>query len=173
MSYEQFTGTRPVADAHRFDEAALLRYLREHIDGFGPDLAVEMFKGGQSNPTFLLKSGGRRYVLRRKPPGVLLPSAHAVDREFRVISALNATDVPVAKAYALCEDDSVIGTMFYVMDYVSGSSLDALITKERKPVDEVLKLFIEICDAVSSSSVRLNARTPPYAEIGSASNASR
>jgi aminoglycoside phosphotransferase (APT) family kinase protein len=120
MAYEQFIGTRPVSPQHAFDEAALARYLREHVDGFAGELTVEQFKGGQSNPTFLLAAGGRRYVLRRKPPGALLPSAHAVDREFRVISALHGTDVPVARPQALCDDASVIGTMFYVMDYVPG-----------------------------------------------------
>jgi aminoglycoside phosphotransferase (APT) family kinase protein len=122
-SYDQFIGTKPVAPQHAFDEAALARYLRARIEGFGSDLAVEQFKGGQSNPTFRLTSGGRRYVLRRKPPGELLPSAHAVDREFRVISALAQTGVPVARAHLLCEDPSVIGTMFYVMDCVEGRVL--------------------------------------------------
>ena len=122
-NYEQFIGTRPVAPQHAFDEAALARYLRERIEGFGDDLRVEQFKGGQSNPTFLLTAGGRRYVLRRKPPGNLLPSAHAVDREFRVISALADTEVPVARAHLLCEDPAVIGAMFYVMDYVEGRVL--------------------------------------------------
>jgi len=122
-NYEQFIGTRPVAPQHAFDEAALARYLRERIEGCGDDLRVEQFKGGQSNPTFLLTAGGRRFVLRRKPPGDLLPSAHAVDREFRVISALAETGVPVARAHLLCEDPAVIGAMFYVMDYVEGRVL--------------------------------------------------
>jgi aminoglycoside phosphotransferase (APT) family kinase protein len=121
--FEQFIGTRPVAPQHAFDEAALARWMAAHVDGFGGALRVEQFKGGQSNPTFLLEAGGRRYVMRRKPAGQLLPSAHAVDREFRVISALARTDVPVAKAYALCEDASVIGAMFYIMEYVEGRVL--------------------------------------------------
>jgi aminoglycoside phosphotransferase (APT) family kinase protein len=121
--YDQFIGTRAVAPQHAFDEASLARYLEAHVDGFGAELTVEQFKGGQSNPTFLLTAGGRRYVMRRKPPGVLLPSAHAVDREFRVISALAGSDVPVAKTYALCEEVSVIGTAFYVMDFVEGRVL--------------------------------------------------
>lgn len=122
-AFEQFVGTRPVAPQHAFDEVALAGWLRGHVEGFSGDLRVEQFKGGQSNPTFLLAAGGRRYVLRRKPSGELLPSAHAADREFRVISALAQTDVPVARAYALCEDTSVIGAMFYVMDYVEGRVL--------------------------------------------------
>ncbi len=122
-SYDEFIGTRPVAPQHAFDEAALLRWLQGAMPGFGDTLQVEQFKGGQSNPTFRLTAPSGRYVLRRKPPGPLLPSAHAVDREFRVIRALAGTDVPVARAHALCTDESVIGTMFYVMDCVDGRVL--------------------------------------------------
>jgi aminoglycoside phosphotransferase (APT) family kinase protein len=118
-----FSGTRPVAAAHAFDAGRLTDYMREHVDGFAGPLEVEQFKGGQSNPTFLLRAGGQRYVLRRKPPGVLLPSAHAVEREFRVISALAGTDVPVPRAYALCEVPEVIGTPFYIMEYIEGRVL--------------------------------------------------
>jgi aminoglycoside phosphotransferase (APT) family kinase protein len=123
MAFEQFMGTRPVAPQHVFDESALARWMADHVSGFAGSLKVEQFKGGQSNPTFLLEAGGRRYVMRRKPAGQLLPSAHAVDREFRVISALASTAVPVAKAHALCEDTGVIGAMFYIMDYVDGRVL--------------------------------------------------
>ncbi|MBI2491258.1 MAG: phosphotransferase [Candidatus Rokubacteria bacterium] len=112
--------TAEVREAHRFDVAALERYMRTHVDGFTGPLAVSQFRGGQSNPTYHLQAGGREYVLRRKPPGKLLPSAHAVDREYRVITALGATGFPVPKTYALCEDDSVIGTVFYLMDCVHG-----------------------------------------------------
>ena len=118
-----YQGTRPVAEAHRFDVAALERYLREQVPGFEGTLEVEQFRGGQSNPTFRLRAGGRAYVMRRKPPGKLLPSAHAVDREYRVITALGATDVPVARTYALCTDESVIGAVFYVMEMVEGRVL--------------------------------------------------
>ncbi len=107
-------------DAHRFDEAALAGYLAEHIEGFAGECTVRQFRGGQSNPTFLIEADSGSYVLRKKPPGKLLPSAHAVDREFRVISALRDTGVPVPTAFLLCEDESVIGQMFYVMDYVPG-----------------------------------------------------
>lgn len=115
-----FSGTRPVAPAHAFDVARLRAWMREHVDGLTGELRVEQFKGGQSNPTFLLEAAGARYVLRRKPPGALLPSAHAVEREYRVIRALAQTNVPVAKAYALCEDADVIGSPFYLMEYVEG-----------------------------------------------------
>jgi aminoglycoside phosphotransferase (APT) family kinase protein len=94
--------------------------MQAHIEGFVGPIDVQQFSGGQSNPTFLVQSANHRYVLRRKPPGKLLPSAHAVDRECRVIAALAESKVPVAKAYALCEDSAVIGTAFYVMDYVEG-----------------------------------------------------
>ena len=119
--YSVYEGTRPVAEAHRFDVESLERYMREHVEGFRGPLRVEQFKGGQSNPTYKLFAGdGKAYVMRRKPPGKLLPSAHAVDREYRVITALAKTGFPVARSYALCTDESVIGTMFYVMDCVEG-----------------------------------------------------
>lgn len=110
----------PVRANHRFDEAALERYLRAHVSGFEAPLQVQQFGGGQSNPTFLLSAGAKRYVLRKKPPGQLLKSAHQVDREYRIMKALAATDVPVPRMHVLCEDDGVIGTAFYVMDYLEG-----------------------------------------------------
>jgi len=115
--------TRPVAPQHAIDVERLGRWLADNVAPLDGPLEVAQFKGGQSNPTYLLASGSQRYVMRRKPPGTLLPSAHAVDREFRVIRALGGTDVPVARAHALCEDDSVIGTAFYVMQYVEGRVL--------------------------------------------------
>jgi aminoglycoside phosphotransferase (APT) family kinase protein len=115
------TDAVPVLAQHRFPEDRLERYLREHVEGFTPPLTVQQTQGGMSNPTFILTDGaGKRYVMRKKPPGKLLPSAHAVDREFRVISALRHTDVPVAGSYVLCQDPVVIGTDFYVMDFVEG-----------------------------------------------------
>ncbi len=100
---------------------ALQRYLEAEMPGFSGPLSAEKFPGGQSNPTFKLTAGdGQHYVLRRKPPGELLKSAHAVDREFRVISALKDTDVPVPRTHVLCENDGVIGSMFYVMEYLEG-----------------------------------------------------
>ena len=107
-------------DANQLDVEKLAAYLSDRIEGFEGPLVAEKFAGGQSNPTFLLKARSGHYVLRRQPPGQLLKSAHAVDREFRVLSALAATDVPVARAYHLCEDRSVIGSMFYVMSFEAG-----------------------------------------------------
>lgn len=120
---ETFSGTKPVEERHRIDEARLLAWLEGHVEGFAGPLEVRQFKGGQSNPTYQLVTPTRKYVLRRKPPGKLLPSAHAVDREFRVISALYPTGFPVARPFGLCTDESVIGTMFYVMDNVEGRIL--------------------------------------------------
>jgi aminoglycoside phosphotransferase (APT) family kinase protein len=120
-----FEGTKPVADQHRFDVGALEAYLREHLPGFEGPLAVEQFKGGQSNPTFKLVTPTEAYVMRSKPGPVakLLPSAHAIEREFRVMRALAATDVPVAKMHLLCDDESLIGRAFYVMEHVAGRVL--------------------------------------------------
>jgi aminoglycoside phosphotransferase (APT) family kinase protein len=109
-----------MTDTLALPEIELAAYLEKHIDGFRGPLSAKKFKGGQSNPTYLLEAKSSRYVLRRKPPGKLLASAHAVDREFRVICALHGTTVPVAMPLHLCTDDSVIGSMFYVMEFMPG-----------------------------------------------------
>ena len=123
-----YANTVPVMERHRFDQASLDRYLRVHVEGYRGGLEVRQFDSGHSNPTFFLSAEmatGKRqdFVLRKKPPGKLVASAHQVDREFRVISALAATDVPVARTRVLCNDDSVIGQMFYIMDAVEGRIL--------------------------------------------------
>jgi aminoglycoside phosphotransferase (APT) family kinase protein len=124
MSGGDFSGTMPVGDRQRFDEASLGGWLRDHLNGFAGLAHIEQFRGGQSNPTFLLTAAdGAQYVLRKKPAGVLLPSAHAVDREFRLISALHGSAVPVARPLCFCTDESVIGTIFYVMEHVAGRNL--------------------------------------------------
>ena len=117
------TGTKPVVESHRFDEGALAQWMAANVEGYEGPLQVRQFKGGQSNPTYQLITPRQTYVMRRKPPGKLLPSAHAVDREFRVISALHPTGFPVARPYGLCVDEAVIGTMFYVMEMVEGRVL--------------------------------------------------
>jgi aminoglycoside phosphotransferase (APT) family kinase protein len=117
------TGTKPVAESHKFDEAKLAAWMQENVEGFEGPLEVRQFKGGQSNPTYQLVTPNKKYVMRRKPPGKLLPSAHAVDREYKVITALYPTGFPVARSYGLCTDDSVVGTMFYIMDMVEGRIL--------------------------------------------------
>jgi aminoglycoside phosphotransferase (APT) family kinase protein len=117
---EQNSGSGAVRAAHRFDAGALARWLGDNVADFAGPLTVEQFKGGQSNPTYKLVTPARTYVLRRKPPGPLLPGAHAVDREYRVITALGAQGFPVARTYGLCLDEAVIGTPFYVMEMVEG-----------------------------------------------------
>ena len=109
-----------VLPTHRFDERRLGEWLTTNLDGFAGPMTVSEFKGGQSNPTYRLTTSDSSYVLRRKPPGTLLPSAHAVDREYRIIHALSESDVPVPRTFLFCEDESVVGTMFYVMDFLDG-----------------------------------------------------
>ena len=122
-----YADTVPVMERHRFDVASLDRYFREKLEGYRGGLEVRQFDSGHSNPTFFVAAdmaeGRRDFVLRKKPPGQLVTSAHQVDREYRVISALAATDVPVAPARLLCSDDAVIGQMFYVMEAVPGRIL--------------------------------------------------
>jgi aminoglycoside phosphotransferase (APT) family kinase protein len=113
-------GVIEVRENHKFDEVALDKYLRAHLPGYGGDLVIKQFEGGQSNPTFLLHTGGKKLVMRKKPPGTLLPTAHAIEREYRIYKALEDTAVPVPKTYFLCEDPSIIGTPFFVMDFVEG-----------------------------------------------------
>ena len=114
------TGTRSIGDALRVDEAAIEAWLRDHVEDFAGPLEISRFKGGQSNPTYRLAAPSGNLVLRRKPPGKLVPGAHAVEREYRVIAALGAAGFPVPRVYGLCEDESVLGTPFYVMDLVDG-----------------------------------------------------
>jgi aminoglycoside phosphotransferase (APT) family kinase protein len=129
---EQLTEVR---EAHRFDEGALDRYLAENLEGYRGPLRVRQFEGGQSNPTFLLNAESGDYVLRKKPPGVLLPRAHMVEREYRILAALAATDVPVPKVHLLCEAPAPIGTPFFIMDYVRGRLLRDPALPGLKPAD--------------------------------------
>ena len=157
-----FTGTMPVQERHRFDAAALERWLRGHIEGYSGPLSVEQYKGGQSNPTFRLGAGGRRYVLRAKPgpAAKLLPSAHAVEREYRVMSALAAAGIPVPKMLALCEDESVIGRAFFVMECVEGrvlwdQSLPGMAPSERGAVYDEMNRVIAALHRVDYAAVGL------------------
>ena len=159
--HEQFVGTMPVQERHRFDLDKLDRYLRDHIEGYRGPLQAEQFRGGQSNPTFLLRTPERRYVLRRKPPGKLLPSAHAVDREYRVISAVHGAGIPVARTHTLCMDDAVIGTAFYVMQYVEGrvlwdGSLPGVPREQRRAIYEELNRVIAALHQVDYTAIGLS-----------------
>ena len=157
---ERFSGTKEVAEALRFDAEKLESYLAARIDDFRKPLEVRQFKGGQSNPTYQLITPNRKYVLRRKPPGKLLPSAHAVDREFKIISALHPTGFPVARPYLLCEDETVIGTMFYVMECVEGrilweGTLPGLEPKERFAIYDVMNETISRLHGLDYQAVGL------------------
>jgi aminoglycoside phosphotransferase (APT) family kinase protein len=137
----------PVREAHQFNEAALAEYLKTELEGFSEPFSMLQFEGGQSNPTFLLNCGDHKYVLRKKPPGKLLPSAHLVDREYRVMKALEHTEVPVPKMYLLCENEKVIGTTFFVMEYVEGRlfgdvTLPGMSPRERRAIyDEMIRVL--------------------------------
>ncbi len=157
---EQFTGVKPVEERHRIDAGRLEDFLKQHMEGFRGPLEIEQFKGGQSNPTYRITAGGRRYALRKKPPGKLLPSAHAVEREFRVIQALSKVGFPVARPYVLCQDDAVIGTAFYVMDCVDGRvlwdpALPGMENSERKAIWDELNRVIALLHGVDWKAVGL------------------
>ena len=148
---QSHAGTTSVRAGHVFDEASLIRWMEANVAGYSGPLLVEQFKGGQSNPTYKLVTPARNYVLRRKPPGRILQGAHAVDREARVLSALGKTNVPVPHVHALCTDDSVIGTWFYVMDMVEGRNFwDA--TFPEVPRDDRPAYF----DAMNEAIARLH-----------------
>jgi aminoglycoside phosphotransferase (APT) family kinase protein len=138
--------------AHRFDVSRLADYMVSHVEGFRGPIKVTQFKGGQSNPTYLVDAESGKYVLRRKPPGTLLKSAHAVDREFRIISALYGADFPVPRPYALCEDDEVIGTMFFIMEYVEGRIFWDLDLPDANPFEREA-----LYDHVNETIARLHA----------------
>ncbi len=168
---QQFSGTKEVADALRFDERKLADYLAQHIEGFAGPLSVRQFRGGQSNPTYELTTPRRKYVLRRKPPGRLLPSAHAVDREYRIIAALHPTGFPVARPHVLCEDESVIGTTFYVMDCVEGRVfwgplLPGLSAQERAAIYDAMNATIARLHTLDYEKLGLSGFGKPGNYIG-------
>jgi aminoglycoside phosphotransferase (APT) family kinase protein len=158
---QAFSGTKDVASALSFDGGRLADYLSQHAKGFAGPLSIKQFKGGQSNPTYLLQTPSRAYVLRRKPPGKLLPSAHAVDREYRVISALAAQGFPVAEPILFCDDESVTGTVFYVMSFVDGRvfwepHMSGASTAERRAV----------YDTMNATIARLHSFEPAQVGLG-------
>jgi len=156
-----YSGTREVAERLRFDVGRLEAYLREHAAGFAGPLVVSQFKGGQSNPTYLLETPRRRYVLRRKPPGKLLPSAHAVDREYRVISALYAQGFPVAEPVLYCADDSIAGTAFFVMTHVEGRVFWEPQMPASHPPERA-----QVYDAMNATLARLHSFDPAAIGLG-------
>jgi aminoglycoside phosphotransferase (APT) family kinase protein len=144
---EKIIAVRP---AHRFNEAALGEFLRREIADFPKSMAVHQFGYGQSNPTFLLSGGGKEYVLRKKPPGKLLPSAHAVEREYRILKTLNDTFVPVPQVYLLCQDDTIIGTSFYVMERVKGRIFRTPTAPEAADAKERAAIFDAMNDTLAN-----------------------
>ncbi len=156
-----FSGTREVAERLRFDVARLENYMRAYVAGFAGPILVSQFKGGQSNPTYLLETPLRRYVLRRKPPGKLLPSAHAVDREHRVISALHAQGFPVPEPLAHCADESVIGTAFFLMAHVEGRVFWEPQMPASNPVERA-----QVYDVMNATLARLHMFDPAAIGLG-------
>jgi aminoglycoside phosphotransferase (APT) family kinase protein len=132
---EENAGTMSVEERHRFNDVRLGEWMREHVEGYAGPLTILQFRGGHSNPTYRLDTPTTSYVLRRKPFGKLLPSAHAVDREFKVIAALHKQDFPVARVYALCLDDSVIGAAFYIMSMEEGRVFWNPMLPNQRPAD--------------------------------------
>jgi aminoglycoside phosphotransferase (APT) family kinase protein len=159
---EQFSGTRAVAENQQLDSAALQSWMRQHVPGFAGPLTIEQFKGGQSNPTFKLITPAQTYVMRCKPgpAAKLLPSAHAIDREYAVMHALRDTDVPVAKMFALCEDESVIGRAFFIMEFVAGrvfwdQSIPGVSAEERRNIYLEMNRVISALHGVDYNAVGL------------------
>jgi len=163
---DQFIGVKPVEERHRIDAGRLEDFLKRNMEGFRGPLEIEQFKGGQSNPTYRITAGGKRYALRRKPPGKLLPSAHAVDREYKVIKALHGAGFPVAKPYVLCEDESVVGTAFYVTDCVEGrvlwdQALPGMTRAQRSAIWDELNRVIAQLHGIDYKAVGLEAFGKP------------
>ncbi len=168
---EKFSGTRDVIEAHKFDQNKLADYLADHIEGYEGPLDVRQFKGGQSNPTYQLTTPTQKYVLRRKPPGKLLPSAHAVDREYKIIRALYDLGFPVPKPFLLCSDESIVGTMFFIMECVEGrifwdSTLAALAASERGAIYHAMNQTIARLHVIDYGAAGLSDFGKPGNYIG-------
>lgn len=156
-----FSGTKEVSERLKFNAGGLEAYLHEHLAGFAGPLTLRQFKGGQSNPTYLVETSQRRYVLRRKPPGKLLPSAHAVNREHRVISALHAQGFPVPKPLLYCADESVTGTAFFLMSYVEGRVFWDAEMPSSNPGERS-----QVYDAMNAALARLHTFDPAAIGLG-------
>ena len=157
---ELFSGVEEVRTGYEFDVDRLERYMMANIDEFIGPISVNQFKGGQSNPTYRIETNSDTFALRRKPPGELLPTAHAIDREYKVISALHDTGVPVPKSFALCEDEAVIGTAFYIMEFVHGRvlwepQLPGMNSRERSDIYNAMNAVIARLHAVDIEEVGL------------------
>ena len=158
---QAFTGTKDAAPALQLDALRLEAYLARQVAGFAGPLIIKQFKGGQSNPTYLLETPARRYVLRRKPPGKLLPSAHAVDREYRVIRALHAQGFPVAEPLVYCADEAIAGTAFYVMSFADGRVFWEPQMPGSNPAERAA-----VYDAMNDTIARLHTFDPAQIGLG-------
>ena len=168
-TFDHFVGTRAVSDQHAFDIEVMTAWLRQHVQGFEGPLQVEMFKGGQSNPTYKLVTPTKSYVMRAKPGPVakLLPSAHAIEREYRVMKGLAGTDVPVPHMYALCEDESIMGRAFYIMEFMEGrvlwdQSLPGMTPEQRAEIYDEMNRVIAALHSVKFAERGL----PTYGKSG-------
>jgi len=166
--FEEFMGTKPVADAQKFDTGALADYLKAHVDGFRGELQIAQFKGGQSNPTFKVTAGNTHYVLRSKPApkAKLLPSAHAIEREYRVQDALSRAGFPAARMFTLCEDESVIGRAFYLMEMVEGrvlwdQALPGMTGAQRRAIYEEMNRVIAQLHTIDYQAIGLESYGKP------------
>jgi aminoglycoside phosphotransferase (APT) family kinase protein len=166
--HEEFTGTKPISERQKFNVDALQKYMQQNVSGFSGNLSIEQFSGGQSNPTFKLTTASQRYVLRTKPglSTELLPSAHAIDREFRVMDALNKAGFPTAKQYTLCMDESVIGRAFYIMDFVEGrvlwdQSLPGMTPAQRAEIYDEMNRVIAQLHTVDYEAIGLTGYGKP------------
>ena len=166
--FDHFIGTQPVSEKQAFDVDALTQWLNQNLPGFAGPLTVESFKGGQSNPTYKLTTPSKSYVMRAKPGPVakLLPSAHAIEREFAVMSGLYGTDVPVPRMYCLCEDESVIGRAFYVMEFMQGrilwdQALPGMTPSERADIYKEMNRVISALHTVNFAERGLGAYGKP------------
>jgi len=172
MEANRLAGTEPLTEGGKIDRQRLAAFIRDTVPGCSGDMTIERFRGGQSNPTMLISfANGRRLVLRKKPDGTLLPSAHAVDREFRVIRALADTDVPVPQAHLLCDDESIVGAMFYVMDFAEGRSfwdpsLPDLTPAERGAIFDEMNRVIARLHSVDYAAIGLGDFGKPGNYIG-------
>jgi aminoglycoside phosphotransferase (APT) family kinase protein len=158
---EANTGTQPVPERLRLDEQALARWLEEHVENFREPMTISQFKGGQSNPTYRIETPSGSFVLRRKPPGKILPGAHAVERKYRILSALGAQGFPVPRVHALCADESVVGTAFYVMDLVPGRILWEAYFPGLSPESRAAHF-----DAMNATIARLHSYDPQALGLG-------
>ena len=143
-----YSGTESMRSGLELDADKVEAFFRENVRDFDGNAEISQFKGGQSNPTYKVSSGRKSWVIRRKPPGQLLPSAHAVDREFRVLKALGKTNVPVPKTYLLCMDETILGTPFYVMDFVEGQVYWNALLPDANP-DQRFQVFESMNDSIA------------------------